>query len=109
LANFWQKQLKASPNKEERTRNLFFNLHKKNLPFRKVHKTQISKGYQKYSSSVTSKSLRLEEVYYRSQILLPIFLQIIQHMEISRQEKNRYHPRKLEACNSGTITKNKFP
>jgi len=54
---------------------------------KKGTQTHITKRYQTYSSSVTSKSSRLEEVYHRSQILLPIFSQINQHMEIWRQEK----------------------
>jgi len=54
---------------------------------KKGSQTQITKRYQKYISSITSKSSRLEEVYHRSQILLPIFSQIIQHVEIWRQKK----------------------
>ena len=65
----------------------FLQFSQKKSSLKKGTQTQINKRYQKYNSLVTSKSSRLEEVYHRSQILLPIFSQNNQHMEISRQEK----------------------
>jgi len=87
LANFLLKQLEASPNKEERQHATFSSIFTKKSSLKKGTQTQITKRYQTYSSSVTSKSSRLEEIYHRSQILLPIFTQIIQHMEVCKQEK----------------------
>jgi len=88
LANFWLKQLEPRSYKEERPHATFSSIFTKQSSLTKGSQTQITKKrYQTDSSSVTSKSSRLKEVYHRSQILLPIFSQINQHMEICRQEK----------------------
>jgi len=74
LVNFWLKQLEDSANKEKRQHATFSSIFtKKKSSLKKGTQTQITKRYQKHSSSVTSRSSRIEEVYYIFQILLPIF------------------------------------